>query len=122
MCGIVGAVRVGDLDLVRRMSDIIAYRGPDDSGLYEAGDVRLGHRRLSILDLSAAGHQPMQTDDGELVIVYNGEIYNFLELRSQLQLAGHQFHTGTDTEVILHAYRAWGRDCLTRFEGMFAFA
>jgi len=122
MCGIVGTVRVGDLDLVRRMSDIIAYRGPDDSGLYEAGDVRLGHRRLSILDLSAAGHQPMQTDDGELVIVYNGEIYNFVELRQQLQSAGYRFHTGTDTEVILRACQRWGVDFLARLEGMFALA
>jgi asparagine synthase (glutamine-hydrolysing) len=122
MCGIVGTIRVGDSHLVERMSEIIAYRGPDDFGYYEDDDVRLGHRRLSILDLSTAGHQPMQTDDGQLVIVYNGETYNFRELRDELEGAGHHFHTGTDTEVILHAYRAWGRDCLGKLEGMFAFA
>jgi asparagine synthase (glutamine-hydrolysing) len=122
MCGIVGTVRMGDLALVARMNQLMTYRGPDDSGLYEDGEVRFGHRRLSILDLSAAGQQPMQTDDGNLVITYNGEIYNFQALRAELEKQGHRFHSGTDTEVILQAYRAWGVDCLSRLAGMFAFA
>lgn len=122
MCGITGTVRIGDLGLVERMTTLISYRGPDDSGLYEDGEVRLGHRRLSILDLSEAGHQPMQTDDGQLVITFNGEIYNYRELRADLEQRGHRFHTGTDTETILYAYREFGIDCLTHLEGMFAFA
>ncbi|HKG62268.1 MAG TPA: asparagine synthase (glutamine-hydrolyzing) [Pyrinomonadaceae bacterium] len=122
MCGIAGTVRIGDLALVERMTNLISYRGPDDVGLYEDGDVRLGHRRLSILDLSPAGHQPMLSDDGELAITFNGEIYNFLTLREELQKKGHQFHTETDTEVMLNAYREFGIDFLTHLEGMFAFA
>lgn len=122
MCGIVGTIRVGDLALVERMAAVIAYRGPDDYGLYEDGDVCLGHRRLSILDLSAAGHQPMTSDDGQVVITYNGEIYNFRQLRAELERRGYHFRTGTDTEVILYAYQAWGVESLGRLEGMFAFA
>lgn len=122
MCGIAGTVRLGDLDLVQRMTNLIAYRGPDDSGLYEEGEVRLGHRRLSILDLSEAGHQPMLSDDGQLVITFNGEIYNFLTLRHELEKKGYRFHTETDTEVMLNAYREFGIDFLTHLEGMFAFA
>lgn len=100
----------------------MSYRGPDDWGLYEDGEVRLGHRRLSILDLSEAGHQPMLSDDGQLVITYNGEIYNFRELRLELEKRGHRFHTGTDTETILVAYREFGLDFISYLEGMFAFA
>lgn len=122
MCGIAGTVRIGDLDLVQRMTNLISYRGPDDYGFYEDGEVRLGHRRLSILDLSAAGHQPMLSDDGELAITFNGEIYNFLTLRQELEKKGYHFHTETDTEVMLNAYREFGVDFLTHLEGMFAFA
>ncbi len=122
MCGISGTVRIGDSALVEKMSALISYRGPDDQGLYEDGEVILGHRRLSIIDLSEAGRQPMQTDDGELVITYNGEIYNYRELRAQLEKRGHRFHTGTDTETILYAYREFGIDFLNHLEGMFAFA
>jgi asparagine synthase (glutamine-hydrolysing) len=122
MCGIVGTIQLGDLGLIEQMTALMAYRGPDDVGFYEDGEVRFGHRRLSILDLSAAGHQPMQADDGLSVLVYNGEIYNFAALRAELEKRGARFYTGTDTEVILHAYRVWGVDCLRRFEGMFAFA
>jgi asparagine synthase (glutamine-hydrolysing) len=122
MCGIAGTIRIGDLALVERMTTLMAYRGPDDSGLYEDGEVCLGHRRLSILDLSAAGHQPMQSADGQLVITYNGEIYNFVSLRCELEIQGYRFHTGTDTEVILAAYQAYGFNCLSKLEGMFAFA
>ena len=83
---------------------------------------RLSHRRLSIIDLSPAGHQPMTNEDGTVWIVFNGEIYNFLELRGQLVAAGHQFHSKTDTEVILHGYEQWGDDVVKKLRGMFAFA
>ena len=113
---------MGDLALVERMTALMAYRGPDDHGLYEDGEVRLGHRRLSILDLSMNGHQPMQSADGQLVITYNGEIYNFRTLRCELATQGYRFHTDTDTEVILAAYQVYGLNCLSRLEGMFALA
>ncbi len=103
------------------MVDNMTYRGPDDSGLYSDGDVRLGHRRLSILDLSSAGRQPMETSDGSAAIVFNGEIYNFREVRTELEHAGRVFHTGTDTEAILYAYEQWGLDFVGKLEGMFAF-
>ena len=122
MCGIAGTIRIGDLDLVRRMTNLISYRGPDDAGFYEDGEVLLGHRRLSILDLSEAGHQPMLSGDGELAITFNGEIYNFRILRQQLEKRGYHFHTETDTEVVLAAYREFGIDFLGHLEGMFAFA
>ena len=99
-----------------------AHRGPDDSGTYLDGPVGLGHRRLSILDLSPLGHQPMVSPDGRLVIVFNGEIFNYLELRAELVACGHSFRTSSDTEVILVAYAQWGVDCLRRFNGMWAFA
>lgn len=102
----------------------IVSRGPDDQGVWRSidGGVSLGHRRLSILDLSSAGHQPMLSPDGRLCLVFNGEIYNYLELRDQLAAKGHAFHSRSDTEVILVAYREWGTDCLNRLNGMFAFA
>lgn len=122
MCGIAGTVRIGDRDVVEKMTTLISYRGPDDFGFYEDGDVVLGHRRLSILDLSAAGHQPMQSDDGQLVITFNGEIYNYRDLRAELEKRNYRFQTGTDTETILYAYREFGIDFLAHLEGMFAFA
>jgi asparagine synthase (glutamine-hydrolysing) len=122
MCGIAGTIRIGNLELVKRMTSLISYRGPDDEGFYEEGDVRLGHRRLSILDLSEAGHQPMLSDDGELAITFNGEIYNFRRLRKELEKRGHRFHTETNTEVVLKAYREFGIDFLHHLEGMFALA
>jgi asparagine synthase (glutamine-hydrolysing) len=102
----------------------MTHRGPDDAGLFfdQKAGVGLGHRRLAVIDLSAAGHQPMGTDDGMLQTVYNGEVYNFKEIRRTLEGAGHHFRTETDTEVILEAYREWGIDCVRRFVGMFAFA
>lgn len=103
------------------MCDLVGHRGPDASGLFIDGDMALGHRRLSIIDLSDAGHQPMSYGD-DLWITFNGEIYNFLDLRVELESHGHRFHSRTDTEVILAAYREWGTDCLTHFRGMFAFA
>ncbi|MDJ0927439.1 MAG: asparagine synthase (glutamine-hydrolyzing) [Gammaproteobacteria bacterium] len=127
MCGIVACLSFDrtasvDVETVRRMTDTLVHRGPDDQGVWTDGPVGLGHRRLSIQDLSAAGRGPMQSADGQLVISFNGEIYNFLELRSELEKLGHWFRTGTDTEVALYAYREWGTEALQRFNGMFAFA
>jgi asparagine synthase (glutamine-hydrolysing) len=126
MCGIAGIVVLkNSLDpeqLIREMTDRVRHRGPDDEGFCVHGRVGFGHRRLSIIDLSAAGHQPMEYADGRYVITYNGEIYNYLELRSELEALGCCFRSNTDTEVILAAYAAWGRACLARFNGMWAFA
>src|SRR5687768_3983888 len=115
MCGVSGLVwkdrhRPAEPAVLRAMCRVIAHRGPDAEGVYADGPVGLGHRRLSILDLSEAGTQPMHSHDGRLVITFNGEIYNYLELRDELAGRGCAFHTGTDTEVILEAYRTWGRD------------
>jgi len=127
MCGIAGHIwrtpdRPADVDRVESMCAALWHRGPDDGALWSQGPVALGHRRLSILDLSTAGRQPMSTGDGSCWIVFNGEIYNYLELREELEAAGMRFRTGTDTEVILQAYRRWGRECVRRFNGMWAFA
>ncbi|MCB1803491.1 MAG: asparagine synthetase B, partial [Gammaproteobacteria bacterium] len=125
MCGITGILSLDNLQvdvaLLRRMMDVISHRGPDGSGFYSAGPVGLGHRRLSIIDL-AGGAQPISNEDDTLQIVFNGEIYNFIELRGELEAAGHRFKTRSDTEVILHGYEEWGVDCVNRFNGMFAFA
>jgi len=118
MCGIAGRYGPGD---IREMTRRLAHRGPDDEGIYEAPPVRLGNRRLAVIDI-AGGHQPMSTADGSLTITFNGELFNYLELRSELQGAGHRFRTQSDTEVVLHAFREWGPACLDRFIGMFAFA
>ncbi|MCX2575938.1 asparagine synthase (glutamine-hydrolyzing) [Pedobacter sandarakinus] len=109
---------------VKLMCDAMAHGGPDDEGYYfdEAHQLGFGHRRLSLLDLSNAGHQPMQYDDGNLVISYNGEIYNYLELAEALKLLGYQFNSSTDTEVILASYEAWGLASFAKLKGMFAFA
>jgi asparagine synthase (glutamine-hydrolysing) len=104
------------------MTRVIAHRGPDDEGTWVEGPVGLGNRRLAIIDLSPAGHQPMADGDGSLVITYNGELYNFRELRGELERLGHRFSSHTDTEVVLRAYKAWGPRCLERFNGMFGFA
>ncbi len=124
MCGFVSILGVGgrrpESHELQPMMDAIRHRGPDDEGQYIDGWVGFGFRRLSILDLSAAGHQPMTTDDGNLTIVFNGEVYNYLELRAELIKLGHRFHSKGDTEVLLHAYQQWGRDCVTRFNGMWA--
>src|SRR5438552_5139732 len=126
MCGIVGVVNLGgepvDASTLRRMTDVIAHRGPDGEGHYLDRGVGLGHRRLAIIDLSDNGRQPMVNQTGDLVVVHNGEVYNFRELRSQLEACGYRFRSGTDTEVILHAYAEWGPSCVERFNGMFAFA
>ena len=145
MCGICGKISLGansnvSEDLIRRMCSVLKHRGPDDEGVYlnwargqgsrlhqgfggQAGvRVGLGHRRLSIIDLSPAGHQPMSNENETIWIVMNGEIYNFLELREALEKKGHKFKSHTDTEVILHLYEEHGVDCIKALRGMFAFA
>ena len=126
MCGIAGVFNLNGEPVspvtLRKMTDIIAHRGPDGEGFYIDGFIGLGHRRLAILDLSSAGHQPMVSDDKNYIITYNGEVYNFLELRAELEKQGHIFHSRTDTEVILHSYMEWGEKCVHRFNGMFALA
>src|SRR5688572_9484863 len=127
MCGIAGRLnfRTGrpiDERVLRGMTDLIAHRGPDDEGWFVRGPVGLGNRRLAIVDLSAAGHQPMSSDDGTTWVTYNGEIYNFRELRKELEGRGHRFRSDSDTEVLLAAYREYGVACLDRLRGMFAFA
>ncbi|HNR51497.1 MAG TPA: asparagine synthase (glutamine-hydrolyzing), partial [Deltaproteobacteria bacterium] len=130
MCGICGAVtRNGsrvDEAVLRRMTDVMTHRGPDESGLYlrhERGvSVGLGHRRLSIIDLSEAGRQPLSNEDGSVWLVFNGEIYNYRELRRELEGRGHRFRSNTDSEVIVHLYEQEGPGCARRLEGMFAFA
>jgi asparagine synthase (glutamine-hydrolysing) len=126
MCGIVGQAFQNSLcnpELLRAMRDTMAHRGPDDAGEWYSQDFRvgLGHRRLAIIDLSSAGHQPMLDDTGKLAIVFNGEIYNFQELRKDLGANGFKFRSNSDTEVILAAYREWGKTCVERLNGMFSF-
>jgi len=126
MCGIAGVLdRSGapaSIVILKRMTDAIAHRGPDGEGHYVDGSLGLGHRRLAIIDLSEAGHQPMATEDGRFVIAFNGEVYNFNELRVELEANGHRFHSRTDSEVVLKALAHWGTDALTRFNGMFGLA
>ncbi|MBB5687389.1 XrtA/PEP-CTERM system amidotransferase [Sphingobium boeckii] len=126
MCGIAGIFHLNtpkpvDPARVAAMSDVLAHRGPDGSGVWTAPGVGLGHRRLSVIDLGG-GAQPMVSADGRIAISYNGEVYNFAEVRAELERLGHVFRTHSDTEVILHGWRQWGVDCLSRFHGMFAFA
>ncbi len=126
MCGISGIVdlrgtRPIDESLLRRMNDSMTHRGPDGNGYHIEPGVGLGHRRLSIIDLEG-GKQPLYNEDETVVVTYNGEIYNFQELAKQLRDLGHQFRTHCDTEVIVHAWEQWGEECLSRFNGMFAFA
>lgn len=126
MCGICGILKFGEQrptdDVLSRMTESLRHRGPDGGGVYLDDDIGLGHRRLAIIDLSPTGEQPMSNGDGTLWITYNGEIYNFAKIRHDLQQMGHVFRSRTDTEVILKAYEQWGIDCLSRLNGMFAFA
>ena len=127
MCGVVGILRRDgapvDRGVLTAMRDAIAHRGPDDAGLYLDGALGFGHRRLSIIDLSVGGHQPMTTPDGDTTIVYNGEIYNFRQLRAELEGMGWRFRSRSDTEVLLAGYRLWGVRALARpIDGMAAFA
>jgi asparagine synthase (glutamine-hydrolysing) len=127
MCGIAGIFELDmrsrpDQGVLKRMTDLIAHRGPDDSGHFVDDNVGLGNRRLSVIDLSPAGHQPMGSDDGSLWITYNGECYNYAELASRLRARGHRFRSTSDTEVILRLYEEMGEAFLGELDGMFAFA
>ena len=126
MCGIAGRFNYSAADpvdpqVLASMTDVIAHRGPDAAGYYRAAGIGLGHRRLSIIDL-ATGDQPLANEDGTIQTVFNGEIYNFAEVRAELVAKGHRFRTSSDTEVIVHGYEEWGEGCVDRFRGMFAFA
>jgi asparagine synthase (glutamine-hydrolysing) len=126
MCGIAGIVasdrlQAGERARLTSMRDVLAHRGPDDSGLYCDGYAGLAHRRLSIVDL-AQGHQPLANEDGTVHVAFNGEIYNHADIRPRLEAAGHRYRTRSDTETIVHAYEQWGDACVERFRGMFAFA
>lgn len=126
MCGIAGILHLNERPVsstaLENMADIIAHRGPDGSGYYIDRALGLAHRRLAIIDISPLGNQPMQTEDGNFVLCYNGEIYNFRELRMELQALGVGFKSQSDSEVVLKAWRQWGPECVSRFNGMFAFA
>lgn len=126
MCGLTGLLNTNnapvDMSVVQRMTDLIAHRGPDGEGFYEDKSLGLGHRRLAIIDLSEASAQPISTSDGRYVLVYNGELYNYKELREELKRKGHIFTSAGDSEVVLKALVHWGSDALRRFNGMFAFA
>src|SRR5215204_3898997 len=126
MCGICGVVsfqpdRPLDRSVLQRMNDSIRHRGPDDEGYFQDGQASLAMRRLSIIDLFT-GQQPIANENGDIWVVYNGEIYNFQSVRAELQKRGHQFKTQTDTEIIVHAYEEYGDECVKRFNGMFALA
>ncbi|MGH8577913.1 MAG: asparagine synthase (glutamine-hydrolyzing), partial [Gammaproteobacteria bacterium] len=125
MCGIAGRFNLDGRPAaaaeIIAMRDVMVHRGPDDEGLFLDGPVGLGHRRLSIIDL-AGGRQPISNEDGTVTVIFNGEIYNFLELRRELEARGHTLITRSDTEVIVHLYEELGAECVQRFRGMFAFA
>ncbi|MCP4146540.1 MAG: asparagine synthetase B, partial [bacterium] len=126
MCGITGIFNLDgrpvSIAVIKKMADVIVHRGPDSEGFWTDGFIGFGHRRLSILDLSPAGHQPMMSENGRYVIVYNGEVYNFRNLRMELEAKGYSFRSNTDTEVVLKSFQEWGTESLLRFNGMFAFA
>lgn len=126
MCGVAGQLnfqgRPADAVLLQAMADRLAHRGPDGSGVQVCGAAGLAHRRLKIIDLSDAARQPMTNEDRSIWLTYNGEIYNFQDIRTELERLGHRFTSATDSEVIVHGYEQWGTDCLARFNGMFAFA
>ncbi|MCX6720123.1 MAG: asparagine synthetase B, partial [Candidatus Staskawiczbacteria bacterium] len=127
MCGIVGKLYFNkemavEPELISRMADVLKHRGPDDEGIFIYKNVALGFSRLSIIDLSAAGHQPMCNEDETVWSVFNGEIYNFMDLRVILEKKGHRFKSHCDSEVLIHAYEEYGTECVKQFNGMFAFA
>jgi asparagine synthase (glutamine-hydrolysing) len=126
MCGIAGILNVDgspvSINVLKRMTDAVRHRGPDGEGFWTNSFVGFGHRRLAIIDLSPAGHQPMQSGDGACVLAFNGEVYNFQNLRVELEAKGYAFRSQTDTEVLLNAYCEWGDACVHRLNGMFAFA
>ena len=126
MCGIAGIFysdrekKAGNV-LIERMTDTLAHRGPDDRGIFIDNNVALGFRRLSIIDLSASAAQPMPNEDNSVWAVFNGEIYNFIDLRASLEGKGHFFRSRCDSEILLHAYEEYGTECVKHFNGMFAF-
>lgn len=122
LCGVIDLDRPPDTETVARMMEELKHRGPDGTGTYAADGVALGHLRLAIIDLSDGGVQPFASEDGRHQLLHNGEIYNYRELRAELEQKGHRFRSATDTEVILAAFREWGTDCVKRFNGMWAFA
>ncbi len=126
MCGIAGILSLKGEPvspvILKKMTDALAHRGPDGEGFYIDRSIGLGHRRLAVIDLSPLGHQPMATSCGQYIITYNGELYNFRELRIELQSLGYEFRSKSDTEVILNAFKEWGEKCVQKFNGHFAFA
>ena len=126
MCGITGIFnfdqRPFSLEVLKKMTDIISHRGPDGEGVWADTYIGLGHRRLAIIDLSEAARQPMNDGNDRYVITYNGEVYNFQELRAELETLGYKFKSHTDSEVVLKSWCEWGTDALLKFNGMFAFA
>jgi asparagine synthase (glutamine-hydrolysing) len=126
MCGFAGILhfdrnRIVNKTTLQKMTNVLSHRGPDGEGFYIDKNIGLGHKRLSIIDLST-GDQPMISKDKNIVIIYNGEVYNYIELKKELEALGHIFDTTSDTEVILKAYEEWGFDCQKKFNGMWAFA
>jgi asparagine synthase (glutamine-hydrolysing) len=127
LCGICGIIntdtnRKVDGNLIERMCSVLSHRGPDDAGIYLKDNMGFGHRRLSVLDVTRAGHQPMTNEDRTIWLVFNGEIYNYCELRKELENKGHIFSSSSDTETIIHLYEEKGIECLQDLRGMFAFA
>ena len=126
MCGITGLINCNGEPaspvILKNMTDAIVHRGPDGEGQWIEDNVGIGHRRLAIIDLSPAGHQPMISADHRYVLSYNGEVYNYRELRTELEAEGYWFRSQTDSEVVLYALALWGRDALLKFNGMFALA
>ena len=121
MCGICGFYGFEDKELLKRMTNILVHRGPDDSGYFTDKNISLGMRRLSIIDL-LTGKQPIYNEDKSMCIVFNGEIYNYKKIRHELEKKAHRFYTNTDTETILHSYEEYGENCVQKLDGMFAFA
>ncbi|MBD3164427.1 asparagine synthase (glutamine-hydrolyzing) [Candidatus Woesearchaeota archaeon] len=122
MCSICGIVGMNDRQLIKAMNDSMVYRGPDDQGYFSDDKLEFGHNRLSIIDLSEKGHQPMHNEDKNVWVIFNGEIYNFIKLREKLAKTGHKFMSRTDTEVIIHAYEEFGESFLEKIDGMFSIA
>ena len=121
LCGFTGEVIDRD-EVIKQMTDKITHRGPDSSGVYLDGGISMGFRRLSIIDITDAGNQPIYNEDKTLVLTFNGEIYNYQNLREELLAAGHRFYTHTDSEVLVHGFEEWGEGLLNRLRGMFGFA
>ena len=126
MCGVVGLINLSNQKIsnstIKKMTDSIYHRGPDGEGQWTEDNVGIGHRRLSIIDLSSAGNQPMMSEDKRYIFSYNGEVYNFLELKKELVQLGYKFFSNTDTEVVMKSLICWGEKALLKFNGMFAFA